>query len=324
VPDDLTPVQRTGAYAVVTDPDGALLLVRASPRSDYAGRWFLPGGGVDHGEAPADAVVREVAEETGLDVRVQGPPRAVVADTLELPHRGVRVHTLRVLYDAEPVAGWPADGLRPESDGTSDRVDLVPAERIGELPLMPYVGTLLGLAVDLPPATVPERPEPLLDGDTGGDAEAAAVAADVVVRMQRPGAYAVLRDGDDILLTRLRDSGGLWTLPGGGIDHGEDPLAAVVREVYEETGLPFTPGRLVAVTSRHFTAHAPNGRLEDFHAIRVMYDGTVPRGQEPRVTEVGGSTDAVAWLPMAGLADLKLADLVHEGLRAAGAGSWVP
>jgi 8-oxo-dGTP pyrophosphatase MutT (NUDIX family) len=318
--DDLRPVQRTAAYAVVTDPDGAVLLVHASPRSDYAGRWFLPGGGVGHGEAPRDAVVREVAEETGLDVRVTGP-RAVVADTLDLPHRGVRVHTLRVLYDARPAGGWPVNGLRPEPDGTSDRVELVPADRLPELPLMPYVGAALGLSTgdgDLPPATVPERPQPLLDaGPAGEDAEAAALAADVVVRMQRPAAYAVVREGGRVLLTRLRDSGGLWTLPGGGIDHGEEPLVAVVREVWEETGLELTPGRLVAVTSRHFTGHAPNGRLEDFHAIRLVYDGTVAPG-EPRVTEVGGSTEAVAWLPLADLGGLKLADVVHEGLAAVG------
>ena len=254
-------------------------------------------------------------------MRVGGPPRGVLADTLDLPHRGVRVHTLRVLYDARPVGGWPVTGLRPEPDGTSDRVELVPAERLADLPLMPYVAEVLGAAAvtDLPAATVPERPEPLVGGAGGvsADAEADAVTADVVVRTQRPAAYAVLRDGDDVLLTRLRDSGGMWTLPGGGIDHGEDPRAAVVREVYEETGLELTPGRLVAVTSKHFTGHAPNGRLEDFHAIRLVYDGTVPR-DEPRVTEVDGSTEAVAWLPLAEVARLRLAGIVLEGLEAAG------
>jgi ADP-ribose pyrophosphatase YjhB (NUDIX family) len=305
-------VQRTAAYAVVEDPDGALLLVRASPRSDFAGRWFLPGGGVGHGEAPADAVVREVAEETGLRVRVTGP-RAVLADVVDLPHRGVRVHTLRVLYDAEPVAGWPLNGLRPEPDGTSDHVELVPPQRLATLPLMPYVAELLGHATDLPVPTDPDRPEPL----TGSDTEAEELAADVVVRLQRPAAYAVLRDGDDVLLTRLRDSGGMWTLPGGGIDHGEDPQVALVREVYEETGLDLTPGRLVAVSSKHFTGHAPNGRLEDFHAIRLVYGGAVPR-DEPRVTEVGGSTEAAAWVPLRDVGGLRLADVVVEGLAATG------
>ena len=307
-------MQRTAAYAVVTDPDGALLLVRASPRSDFAGRWFLPGGGVGHGEAPADAVVREVAEETGVHVRVAGV-RGVLADVVDLPRRGVRLHTLRVLYDAEPVAGWPVAGLRPEADGTSDHVELVPADRVATLPLMPYVARLLGHATDLPVATEPERPEPLTGA--GGAADVA-VGETGTVRLQRPAAYAVLRDGDDVLLTRLRDSGRMWTLPGGGIDHGEDPVAALTREVYEETGLDLTPGRLVAVSSKHFTGHAPNGRLEDFHAIRLVYDGTVPRG-EPRVTEVDGSTEAVAWVPLRDVGGLRLADVVAEGLAATGA-----
>ena len=59
-------------------------------------------------------------------------------------------------------------------------------------------------------------------------------------RTQRLGAYAVVIVGDRILLTRISPAGypaGTWTLPGGGVDHGESPHDAVVRELYEETGL---------------------------------------------------------------------------------------
>lgn len=57
--------------AVVHDPDGRLLLVlRRNPPS--AGTWSLPGGRVEAGEDDAGAVVREVAEETGLEVRPGG------------------------------------------------------------------------------------------------------------------------------------------------------------------------------------------------------------------------------------------------------------
>jgi 8-oxo-dGTP diphosphatase len=57
------------AGAVVRDPSGRLLLVRRG-RPPSAGLWSVPGGRVEPGETPAQAAVREVREETGLDVTV--------------------------------------------------------------------------------------------------------------------------------------------------------------------------------------------------------------------------------------------------------------
>ena len=71
----LTPSFTVGANCVIVRDDGAILLVRQVYRS----RWGLPGGLLERGEAPADAVVREVAEEVGLDVEVVGEPAVVVA-----------------------------------------------------------------------------------------------------------------------------------------------------------------------------------------------------------------------------------------------------
>ncbi|MGX9352471.1 NUDIX hydrolase [Shimia sp. W99] len=58
---------------------------------------------------------------------------------------------------------------------------------------------------------------------------------DVQYRM-RPGAYAVLLQGDRMLITYQEEPDDEFQLPGGGIDPGESPVSALHREVYEETG----------------------------------------------------------------------------------------
>ena len=118
-------IRRVGAYGLCRDDDGRVLLARNSAASEFPGLWGLPGGGVEQGENPDEAVVREFAEETGLSVRVSGL-RRVTADVARLPSNGALEHTDRLIYDVV------ADGgvLRPEVGGTTDLVDwAVPDDR---------------------------------------------------------------------------------------------------------------------------------------------------------------------------------------------------
>jgi len=55
------------AYGIVRNTEGEILLTRRRDGDE----WVLPGGSVEGGETPWDAVVRETNEETGLEVRVE-------------------------------------------------------------------------------------------------------------------------------------------------------------------------------------------------------------------------------------------------------------
>lgn len=124
--------QRVAAYGILRDATGRLLLVRAAPYLTVAGRWFLPGGGVEHGEAPLDALRREVAEETGLTVD-EANLAGVLSDTWPIPD-GTLLHTVRLIYRVDRWAGE----LRSEAQGSSDLAQWFSPDELKSAPLVRY------------------------------------------------------------------------------------------------------------------------------------------------------------------------------------------
>jgi 8-oxo-dGTP diphosphatase len=141
-------------------------------------------------------------------------------------------------------------------------------------------------------------------------------------RVTRVAAYALCTDGDAILLSRIAQgatvsSDGMWTLPGGGIDFGEDPRDAALRELTEETGLSGEIVELAGVDSwaGHFT-DPHDGIPTDFHAVRILYRVRITGGE--LTVEVDGSSDACAWISRADLTALPIVDLARTGARLVG------
>jgi 8-oxo-dGTP diphosphatase len=90
------------AGALIVDGDRVLLSERGI--NPYRGDWDIPGGFLEAGEDPADGVRREVREETGLEVELEGP-FAVLVD--RYPYGKEVDFTLNVYYIARIVAGDP-------------------------------------------------------------------------------------------------------------------------------------------------------------------------------------------------------------------------
>jgi 8-oxo-dGTP diphosphatase len=141
---------------------------------------------------------------------------------------------------------------------------------------------------------------------TGLDGEAA--------RRTRVGAYALCTDGDRMLLTRLsvvEVDVGAWTLPGGGVEFGEHPDAAVIRELEEETGLLGEIDELAAVFSHVYPrSRAADGA--DLHFLGLLYRVRIVGGDLR--DEADGSTDAAAWLTRDEIGDRRLVEISRFGV----------
>ena len=134
----------------------------------------------------------------------------------------------------------------------------------------------------------------------------------------RVAAYAVVERRGKLLLTHWR-RGHLhgWTLPGGGLEPGEDPRDAVVREVLEETGLEARVGKLIGVDSRVMVREeVPEGTDPELHTIRIIFRATVKDG--PLRNEVGGSSDEARWVSIRDVKGLRTLSLVQAAMRMAG------
>ena len=128
-------------------------------------------------------------------------------------------------------------------------------------------------------------------------------------------AYAVVvRDGQ-LLLARARDDDGNpeWVLPGGGMEHGEDPYGTVRRELEEETGYLVEVTGFLGIDSGRRTLPRRFRRPVDHHGLRLVYEARIAGGELR--DEVDGSTELAAWQPLDAVPGLPRVGLIDTALR---------
>ncbi len=135
----------------------------------------------------------------------------------------------------------------------------------------------------------------------------------------RVAAYAIITDSADRVLLAHWNEGrhSAWTLPGGGLEAGEDPEHAVRREVHEETGYRAVVGELLGIHSRVIPASRRIAASADpLHTLRIVYRAEIVGGTLRNETD--GSTDEAQWFALAAVRALRRVKLVDIGLEWAG------
>lgn len=123
------------AAAVILRPDGSFLFGRRPPGGFYPGYWEFPGGKVEVGETPRDALLRELQEELGITVEQAHP---WITREFHYEHADVRLHFFRVLR-------WTGDLRLLQHDAIAWQH----ADRVTVAPLLPANAPVLA-ALALP------------------------------------------------------------------------------------------------------------------------------------------------------------------------------
>lgn len=149
------------------------------------------------------------------------------------------------------------------------------------------------------------------------------IGSDVVLL---PAVNALIRDEHGHILMERRSDNNMWALPGGAIDPGEHPAQALVREVWEETGLKVVPEYIVGVFGglQGFYHRYPNG--DEVESVTILFACRVVAGH---LGAKDGESAELRYVSLEHMASLELfdafpLDLFAPATAPAGVFAWQP
>lgn len=129
------PILLVSAAALV-DPDGRVLIAKRPEGKSLAGLWEFPGGKVDPGETPEEALIRELKEELGIETR-----ESCLAPIAFASHSYEKFHLLMPLYAIRIWQGTP----HPHE---GQEIAWVRPVRLGDYPMPPADEPLIAMLRD--------------------------------------------------------------------------------------------------------------------------------------------------------------------------------
>jgi len=211
--------QSRGDFVCLTlvDPRGWFLMQERDDQAPvWPDTWCFPGGGLEAGETPRQGAVRELAEETGIEVRPEDL-HDLGEFEVESPHGRFRYHAFAA----------------PTELGDGD-VDCQEGRQI----VFVDPATIPGLPIVRSTATVLEALEAWATTHTPVPPEDARGFAGVILVDRR--GWILMQERDE----HPRIDPDCWGLSGGHLEPGEEPREGALRELEEETGLRLGAGEV--------------------------------------------------------------------------------
>lgn len=204
------------AAAVLVRDDGSVLLAQRLPGAPYPGYWEFPGGKLEAGESPREALVRELDEELGIIVTRDVP---WLVQRYDYPHADVELNFFRVLgWSGDPV-GRDGQAIAWQTPGSIAVSPLLPANAAALRSLLLPPVYAISMAEDLGVDSFLARAKTAIDRgirlielrEKSFTEETIARLAEELLALGRSSGARILLNGDAAVARRLGCAGVHWT-----------------------------------------------------------------------------------------------------------------